>query len=186
MIDATVRVTVTVGYQLYGANGAVVDAWTESATESLTGSAETEADARGEVADTKSLAEDLASATAFEAARHIAPWSTSVDRKWYAAGGPEVTAGAKLAKAGNWTGAEKAWRKGRKTAEGDTKGRVIYNLAVAAELRGDIATALKLVKEAKTFLGSPKRADEYLAALRDRKRQASTLSAQMAPPPEGE
>ncbi len=186
VIDATVSVTVNVGYQLYGVNGAVVDAWTETVTDVLTGTAETQADARGKAGDPKSLASDLAAATAFEAARHIAPWSTSVDRKWYAAGGREVAAGAKLAKADDWKGAEKAWRQGRKTAEGEAKGRVIYNLAVAAERRGDIATALKLVKEAKTLLHNTKRADAYQAALRDRKRAAATLAAQMAPPPEGE
>ena len=95
-------------------------------------------------------------------------------------------AGAKLAKADDWKGAEKAWRQGRKTAEGEAKGRVVYNLAVAAERRGDIATALKLVKEAKTLLHNTKRADAYQAALRDRKRAAATLAAQMAPAPEGE
>jgi hypothetical protein len=186
VIDATLSVTVNVGYQLYGVNGAVVDAWTEFAADALTGTAETQADARGKVGDAKSLAADLAAATAFDAARHIAPWSTSVDRTWYAAGGREVASGAKLAKSDDWKGAEKAWREGRKTAEGDAKGRVIYDLAVAAERRGDIATALKLVKEAKPLLRNTKRADAYQTALRDRKREAATLAAQMAPPPEGE
>ncbi len=186
VIDASLTVAVTVGYQLYGVNGAVVDAWTETATDVLTGTAETQADARGKAGDPKSLAADLASATAFEAARHIAPWSTSVERTWYSAGGAEVKAGAKLAKADDWTGAEKAWRQGRKTAEGEAKGRVIYDLAVAAERRGDIAAALKLAKEAKTLLHNTKRADAYQAALRDRKRAAATLAAQMAPAPEGD
>ena len=98
----------------------------------------------------------------------------------------EVAAGAKLAKADDWKGAEKAWRQARKTAEGDAKGRVIYNLAVAAERRRDIATALKLAKEAKTLLRNTNRVDAYLTALRDRKREAATLAAQMVPPPEGE
>ena len=84
-------------------------------------------------------------------------------------------AGAKLAKADDWKGAEKAWRQRRKTAEGEAKGRLIYNLAVAAERRRDIATALRLAKEAKTLLRSTNRVDAYLTALRDRKRATATL-----------
>jgi hypothetical protein len=189
VIDATTTVTVTVGYQLYGADGAVLDAWTESLSDASTGTADATAGqeaARRAAAKPAELAVELAEATAFEAARHIAPWLATAERRWYASGAPEVVAGARLARDGDWTGAERAWRKGRKTAEGDGKGRVLFNLAVAAERRGDIATALELIKAAKDLLRQPKHADAYLVELRDRKRQARALAAQLAPPPADE
>lgn len=189
VIDATTTVTVTVGYQLYGADGALIEAWTETLTDTSTGTADASAGqeaARRAAAKPAELAVELAEATAFDAARHIAPWLATAERRWYASGAPEVVAGARLARDGDWTGAERAWRKGRKTAEGDGKGRVLFNLAVAAERRGDVATALELVKTAKGLLRNPKHAEEYLVALRDRKRQARALAAQMAPPPADE
>jgi hypothetical protein len=181
--EATCTLTLTVGYQLYGASGAVVDAWTETLTDSRSATGTSADDARRAVGDTSTLATELAQASAFEATRHIAPWATTVSRRWFAGGGPEVAEGAKLARAGDWVGAEKAWKKGKKTTEGDTKGRVAFNLAVAAERRGDIASALTLCKEAKGLLKNADPADTYLVDLRARKRQATTLAAQMAPAP---
>jgi tetratricopeptide (TPR) repeat protein len=183
VVDATLTVTVTIGYQLYGVDGGLIEAWTETWTDSRTATAERESDARAQVGDPRELALELAAATAFEAARHIAPWTAEVSRRWYAGGGAEVSAGAKLAREGNWAAAEKAWRKARKTAEGDTKGRVLFNLAVAAEQRGDIVAALENLKAARALLKNTKHADAYLVALKERRRQAATLSAQMAPPP---
>lgn len=184
VIDATLEVQVTVGYQLYGADGALLDAWTETVVDRRTGTGDTEADARREVGAPREIAEEAAAATAFEAARHIAPWTTQVERRYYRTGGPEVKAGAKLAKAGDWTGAERAWKASRKTAEGDAKGRVLFNLAVAAERRGDIAGALELAKAAKKHLRKPEKAEAYMAVLKERRRQAKTLAAQMVAEPE--
>lgn len=186
VIDATTTVTVTVGYHLYGVDGELFEAWTETLTDTSSGTADASAGqeaARRAAAKPSELAVELAEATAFEAARHIAPWFTTAERRWFASGGPEVVAGARLARADDWTGAERTWRTGRKTAEGDAKGRVLFNLAVAAERRGDIATALELAKAAKGHLRNPKHAESYLEELRDRKRQARLLAAQMAPPP---
>lgn len=186
VVDATLTVGVTVGYQLYGVDGALVEAWTESLSSTSTGTAEGvghEAEARAAAAEPADLAIELAEATAFEAARHIAPWLTSADRRWYASGGPEVVAGARLARHDDWAGAERAWRKGKATAEDDVKGRLLFNLAVAAERRGDIAAALDLVKAAKGKLRDPKHAEAYQDELRLRKRQARALATQMAPPP---
>jgi Family of unknown function (DUF6340) len=183
VIDAVVTLTVTIGYQLYGADGALVEAWAETMYETRSATGERQEEARSQVGDLGALAAELAAASAFEAACHIAPWTTEVSRRWYAAGGPEVAEGAKLARGGDWTGAEKAWRRGRKTAEGDTKGRLLFNLAVAAENRGDINGALEQLKAARGLLKNTKHADEYLSVLKERRRHAAALEAQMAPPP---
>lgn len=155
----------------------------ERVSDALVGTPESQSEARTLAGDPAALAVELAGASGFEAARHIAPWSTSVDRTWYGAGGAGLAEGARLAKDGDWKGAERAWRAARKTQEGDQKGRVIYDLAVRAERRGDIQGALKLVKDARRFLANPRRADEYQVALRERRRQAATPATQVAPAP---
>lgn len=113
----------------------------------------------------------------------IAPTFIQVKRQYYpkAKGfSTEMEQAAKLAKAGNWDRAADTWKKVEATATDNPKaaGRAAYNMAVVAEVKGNLDIALEWANTAWTKYGN-KKARNYINIIQQRQNDARKAEYQM-------
>lgn len=98
---------------------------------------------------------ELAQRGAHDVVAAIAPHqrstAVSLGRQYYGSGLADVRRGNRLAVAGNWQEAESAWEAA--LARGWSNHVALYNLALAAESRGDYPTAIKKLDRAIDLFG---------------------------------
>jgi hypothetical protein len=113
----------------------------------------------------------------------IAPVYVSIKRQYYtkAKGFSEQTAQAnRFAQADNWDRAAEIWKKIEATATDNPKaaGRAAYNMAVVAEVKGNLDLALVWAEKAWTQYGN-KKARAYIDIIRRRQYDATKVEEQM-------
>lgn len=116
-----------------------------------------------ELDDTEAMVAEIAGRMGADYAGRVADLPIDVQRKLYSAGDDLLKRGAKKAVAGNWKRAITLWDKAVDRGDRTTKGKALYNLAVAYEVKGDLAKAAQLAR----------RADNLL----DRRRTRNTLAS---------
>jgi len=117
-------------------------------------------------------------------ARRISPSWVTVTRSYFGGGSPEMKQAKNHVKAGDWEGARPLWREVvNGTDDMKLKGKAQFNLAVAAEVAGELNKAHKLAKKAAVNLANGK-ARNYAATLAARKRAQEKLEEQLTPPEE--
>jgi hypothetical protein len=108
-------------------------------------------------------------------ARRIAPNFITVTRTYYAKGHPELKSGKSLAKSDQWEQASAHWTDLFKaTNDPKLKGKAAYNVALAAEVMGDLEAAKKWQGKAVRHLSKP-RVVSYGAVLSGRIHDAARL-----------
>jgi hypothetical protein len=138
------------------------------------------AEARGKLADDDAIAAALMEALGMEWASHVVPTWTDDRRPYFRNGHPELVAGHEAIQTDKLRAAEKAWTSVWDGANSDReRGRAAFNLAVLAELSGDVKVALQWAKEAKKRLGDAGIVHAYLAILRQRKVLDGLLQQQL-------
>jgi hypothetical protein len=142
------------------------------------GEGETAALARAAITDQNALHFAAAHELAERYARRIAPVPSEVLRAYYKGGSPGIRAGADAVQAQDWEGASKAWGQAARAAEGRERGKALWNLAVAAEQRGELSLALDYASRADTLLRSRQSA-RYVADLTRRIAAEKKLGRQL-------
>ena len=161
------RVRVTTGWRMYDCEtGFIVDEYHDRDT------GYTPDDQEGTV---EAMRLSLAAAYA----RRIAPHWIVVDRLYFGKGCPDLKRAAKLAKRGDWDGAEALWRKAARQGDPEICGRAAHNLALAHERRGELEEALEWARKADTEYDN-RLARSYVDILRYRIAQRDTAEAQLA------
>ncbi|MCO4746347.1 MAG: hypothetical protein KC912_16240 [Proteobacteria bacterium] len=115
----------------------------------------------------------------------ISPTWVGLQRKYYAGGG-QMKVAAHHVEAGDWDGAAAIWKQivqGGGSAK--TVGKARYNLALAAEVGGQLRKAHKLAQKAAIELHNG-RSQSYAASLARRVEEQAKVEAQLAPPEEVE
>ncbi len=108
----------------------------------------------------------------------ISPTWVRMSRSYYSKGSPELEEAKRLLKVGDWDSAIKLWKQLLKTHDFELQGRAAYNLAFAAEIKGDLVKAYKLAQEAYTKYGN-KKALHYTNHLRQRIADEERLKEQL-------
>jgi hypothetical protein len=177
---------VTLGWQIYGANGDLLTSWSTAETYLTHGEGESASMARENLDDAPELLRAAAEDAAFEASKHICPWTNSATRRYFRCGSDEVRAGAKLARDGKWEDAKSLWETGTKDGSVSARGKAYLDLAVAYERDGKVGKALKNAEEAAKLLDKGW-VDAYVVELRTRTKQQKRLKEQMerVQPPAG-
>jgi hypothetical protein len=116
----------------------------------------------------------------------IAPVYVQVNRQYYGkskAAKAEMKQAARLAAAGNWDKAAEIWKKLSEKPGMDQKaaGRAAYNMAVAAEMKGQLELAQEWAEKAWTKYGN-KKAKYYINTLKMRQNDARKVDSQMHNP----
>ena len=111
--------------------------------------------------------------------RRIAPHYVWVSRPWFGGGSDEMKLAKKQVKMDNWDAASEIWRSVSVNGEDATiQGKAHFNLALAAEVSGDIEGALsELANAADKFSNTKVRT--YMRALKQRQQDQQQLWEQM-------
>ncbi len=178
MHDAYRDTNVVSSWRLYDArNGQVLDEVRDYRRgDSWSASARTRAAAVASLANIYDTTRIVGSSSGRVYGARIAPLYVYVSRDYF--GRKEFKEARRHVQAGDWKGAEKRWEKLSKSSDPKVKGRALYNLALAHEVRGELYPARKLAKQAAIQLGT-RHSRRYIRVLDYRISQRKRVSEQM-------
>ncbi|MCX6257565.1 MAG: DUF6340 family protein [Bacteroidia bacterium] len=108
----------------------------------------------------------------------ISPNWITVYRSYYVRKHDDFKRAKQMAKAGNWDGAAEIWNHLTTNHDPEVAARACYNMALAAEIKGDLDLAITWANKAiKEFNFRP--ANQYLSVLQNRLAQENRLNQQM-------
>ena len=110
----------------------------------------------------------------------IAPTYVSVSRSYYGRGSDGLKRAKNHVKAGDWEGATQIWLQEVNSPDTKVRGKAEYNLALAAEVAGDLETALQWARKGAVDLANS-RSRSYVATIERRIADQQRLQQQMAP-----
>lgn len=168
-------------FRVYDADGRIVDEVRLSADAAAESSASNRVDAAAALGAGPSLQAQVAAEVGAAYGRRIAPHEVSVERRLYRTGAPELGEAWRHAKDGRWAAATRIWRGLVETGSAKDAAKAGYNLAVAAEARGDLDAAARLSARAHEELDRG-RIGRYVDALAHRRADHERLAAQLEAP----
>ncbi|MCB9674998.1 MAG: hypothetical protein H6737_07770 [Alphaproteobacteria bacterium] len=182
--DAVRDTRVVTSWRLYYAkDGTVLDEVRDySNGRSWSATGRTRAAAAASLANPYDTARVVGSTTGRVYGQRIAPLYVWVDRIYYGGSDPRFKEAKRHAKANDWKGAKRIWEKMVKDDKRRVRGKALYNLALIAEIDGDLFEARRLAKKAAVQLANGQ-SRSYVRILDRRIADEQRLNAQMAPPP---
>ncbi|MFH0893842.1 MAG: DUF6340 family protein [Bacteroidota bacterium] len=108
----------------------------------------------------------------------ISPAWIYVSRSYYVRGNDQLKQTKRFVRANKWEEASKIWTSCLNDPKRKAAGRACYNLALAAEMDGDLAKGVEMAKKAYTQYGN-KKARYYMNILENRQMDAQKLKEQM-------
>lgn len=178
-VRATWEAGLTGAWAVHGCDGAALSVKELSFGDVLVGEGPDSGLARIEAGDPRDLARQLAAAAGVAGAEHISPHEVTVERVYYRAGSPDLAAGHRAVRAGDWAEAERRWKAAAETEEGVVQGKALFDLALAAEQRGALNEAHALARKARKLLGDRDEVVAYVDTLGKRRLLAGQLEQQM-------
>ncbi len=110
-------------------------------------------------------------------ASRILPYWIRVSRDYFVGGDQNFKTAQRYAQSGNWDGAAQIWLEETKSSEGKLAGRGCYNMAIIAEINGDLDGAIQWAQKSyETY--NIRIALNYVNILRYRKQQNDLLKSQ--------
>jgi hypothetical protein len=182
--DSEQRTGVRLGWRLYDPKSRVIlDEITTSDEQRRSATGQTERQALGNLPAPVNVSREAAYFAGQDYGARIAPLYVSVSRNFYAkAKGfkPQMQKAARLATGQEWAQAAEIWQNVVDHPNGNRKaaGRAAYNLAVAAEMEGDLDGALQWARKAYNDYGNSS-ARTYAEEIRRRQRDAERVEEQM-------
>ena len=110
-------------------------------------------------------------------ASRIVPYSIRVSRYYYVRGNGNFIIAKRMAQTGNWDGAGKIWQQETNNTRRKAAGRACYNMAIIAEINGDVDGAVQWAQKAYEVYGL-RLALSYVNVLRQRQNDNSLLRSQ--------
>lgn len=178
------RTGVRIGWRLYDPKARVIlDEFTTDDYLERSASGKTERQAVSNLPSQVSVTRDVAYNVGLEYGARIAPMYVQVARQYYAkAKGfkTQMQQATRAAQGGNWERAAGIWKNVAERAGDNRKaaGRAAYNMAVAAEVKGNLDIALDWAQKAWTDYGN-KKARNYINTIRQRQNDARKVESQM-------
>jgi hypothetical protein len=110
-------------------------------------------------------------------ASRIVPYSIRVSRFYYVRGNGNFTIAKRMAQTGNWDGAGKIWQQETNNSSRKAAGRACYNMAIIAEINGDVDGAIQWAQKAYEVYGL-RLALSYINVLHQRQSENAVLRSQ--------
>jgi len=148
-----------------------------------TGRGDTERAALSNLPSPQTVGREVARAGGINYGMRIAPVYVAISRQYYSKAKGYKTRmqeAARLASGGNWEGAAKTWKNITEIEKENKKsaGRAAYNMAVAAELRGNLEVAQEWAEKSWTQFGN-KKARNYVNILKMRQNDVRKVEYQL-------
>lgn len=182
--EARQRTGVRIGWRLYDPKTRVIlDEYVTDDQLERSAHGDTEKDARNNLPSQVSMTRDVAFNVGIEYGARIAPIYVNVNRTFYnkAKGfDDQMKKAAQYADGKDWDRAAGIW-KGIVDHAGDNRkaaGRAAYNMAVAAEIKGNLDIALEWAQKAWNDYGN-KTARNYITTIKQRQNDANKIEYQM-------
>ena len=175
---ATLTLTYSAFMSTYDCNAKVLDAFEIVVVHEAVGEGDTPALARAAIADQNALHFAAARDIAQRYARRIAPTGSSVNRVFYKGGTSGIRSGSQAASRGDWDKAREYWALAAEGAEGKSKGKALFDLAVAHEEQGQLSEALDYAGRADALLNN-KASARYVKQLKKRVEMEKKLGRQL-------
>lgn len=178
------RTGVRMGWRLYDPKTRIIlDEYTTDDYLERTGSGTTERAALSNLPSQVNVSRNVAYNGGMRYGARIAPVYVNISRQYYAkAKGPkaEMKEAARFAGSGNWDRAAAIWQKiaDQSTQPRKAAGRAAYNMAIAAEQKGELDIALSWAEKAWTQFGN-KKARYYINVLKMRQNDERKVEGQM-------
>jgi hypothetical protein len=177
--QAQKSINVTVGWRMYEAkSGALVDEFRMYETVRFSAEGNTQSLATNNLPQGEAVTQEIGRVTGSKYSQRISPTWLWVNRMYYKTGNDQLKAGKRCVKFKDWEGAETQWQNALADPKLKNQGRAMYNLAFAAEMRGDLDEALKNANEAGQKYQNRKALD-YSYTLRQRIADQQRLEQQM-------
>lgn len=177
--------TVNLGWRFYDPkNRTILDEYKDSdRTEVTSSSANSQQNALQSLRKSYDIVRDLGNKLGGKYGKRIAPVWITLSRTYYkeikGSNKERFEQAARYADAGEWLRAVDIWEKiAGIRSDKDAAGKATYNLAVAAEVNGQLNTALQYAKDAYTQFGD-KKAKSYIRTLELRIQDLEVTSRQM-------
>ncbi|MEM7039846.1 MAG: DUF6340 family protein [Bacteroidota bacterium] len=184
VFEACKTVDVTVGWRMYDGNtGNLLDEFRMFESVIFNAEGGTDREARANLPDRDGVTQRIGDVTGANYSRRISPTWLWVSRSYFKRGCDDLKRGKNAVKLQDWRGAEEHWNNATEFPKEKVQGRAYYNLALAAEMRGELNEALELCKKAGRTYGN-KKAINYASIIRQRIRDQERLAEQMKGAPE--
>ncbi|MEY3443672.1 MAG: hypothetical protein RLZZ519_1953 [Bacteroidota bacterium] len=172
-------IQVMVGWRMYdGQYGHLIDQMRMQESVYFNAEGNSEGNAIANLPQGESVTREIGRVTGASYSRHISPTWLPVSRSYYTKGSDYFKAGKKRVKINDWAGAKQMWERATDDEKTKVKGRALYNLALAAEMDGDLEGASELAKDAYRKYDIRK-AMTYRNILEQRIRDQERLNEQM-------
>lgn len=185
VFDGRRRGKVNLGWRFYDPkNRTIVDEYRDSDTEEVTSSgAANQQAATNNLRKSYEIVRDIANDLGGKYGKRIAPVWITLSRTYYknikGANEDKFEQAARYADAGEWVKAAEIWEKVASVrSNADAAGKATYNLAVSAEVNGQLNTALQYARDAYTQFND-KKAKNYIRVLEQRIQDLETIQRQM-------
>ena len=182
--ESNMRTSVRMGWRMYDPKSkTILDEFVTDDYIPSSGSGSTERNALSNLPSQTSVSRRVAKLGGIEYGMRIAPTYVNISREYYAkAKGvkTQMKQAARFASSGSWDKAAEQWGRLYETrkAERKTAGRLAYNMAVAAELKGNLPLAMEWAKKSWEVHGN-KKAKRYIYDLQDRMIDEKRVDKQM-------
>ncbi len=110
-------------------------------------------------------------------AGRVLPYWVRVSRSYFSSGNDRLKTANRKALSGNWDGAGELWLQETKDADKTAAGRACYNMAIIAEINGDLDGAIQWAQKSYEDY-KVRMALDYLSILRNRKTKNEVLENQ--------
>lgn len=182
--QAEMRTGVRIGWRFYDPRSKMI--FDEYTTEDFLKNEHTGSSERNAVSGLPSqvsVTRKVAFNVGIEYGMRIAPVYITVNRQYYpkAKGfSTQMEQATRFAQSGEWDKAAEIWKKVEVFAKDNTKaaGRAAYNMAIVAEVKGNLDIALEWAQKAWTQYGN-KKARSYIEIIRQRQNDAKKVEYQM-------
>ena len=181
---AEVCIDVNAGWRIYdNVNRRIIDQNVYLDGRCWTGEGQNIEAARRRLPSRRRAINDAGAFAGHQYALRISPNWVRVNRTFFIGGHDGFKEARQHVRYNNWEAAVKIWENLSRSNDRKIAGRAVFNLAVAAEVRGELDEAIRLVTRAKREY-HVREARGYLTALQRRKMDEQRLDQQMRSPEE--
>lgn len=179
--QASMLTTVKAGWRIYDpAAKKIVDEFVVTTDLNFKGQGISKRAAEAAVVEREEAVQEVGGKAGHEYAARVVPYRLKVTRTYYVSGSDNFKLAAAKSKTGDWEAAAAIWQKETTNKNKKLAAKAFYNLALVAEINGDLKSAIQQAQKSYDNANSSL-AQNYIDVLQERKK-----NKKVTPPREGE
>jgi hypothetical protein len=147
--QANMQTLVKTGWRIYDLHGrTILDEYSSGNSLHYSAKGINPVAAAGGLINRKEAVKEVGNQNGQRYALRIIPYWIRVYRDYYIRGSDNFSVATRMARTGNWKGAEEMWLKETNSASSKIAGRACYNMAIVSEINGDVNRGIEWAKKA--------------------------------------